>query len=145
MIHSVQILNQIQNVSDPRTAIYSAYFQPDRDLSSESLPSSKPFILANKRRRSSVASLGNRHDGKKGKKQKHVNKKNDIFPHGNYRQYYGIVEIRIYSERISFSNARPKRSSKVKKRVEALNIKFEIVQQLKDTAIKTNFLIIDWR
>ncbi len=39
-----------------------------------------------------MASLGNRHDGKKGKKQKHVNKKNDIFPHGNYRQYYGNVE-----------------------------------------------------
>ena len=56
------------------------------------LDSLKLFILANKRRRSSVASLGNRHDGKKGKKQKHVNKKNDIFPHGNYRQYYGNVE-----------------------------------------------------
>ena len=54
-------------------------------------------ILATKRRRSSVASLGNRHDGKKSKKQKHVNKKNEIFPHGNYRQYYGNVdeELRI--------------------------------------------------
>lgn len=50
---------------------------------------SKPDLKSNKRRRSSVASLGNRNDGKKGKKQKHVNKKNDIFPHGNYRQYYG--------------------------------------------------------
>ena len=57
-----------------------------------SMDSLKRFISANKRRRSSVASLGNRHDGKKGKKQKHVNKKNDIFPHGNYRQYYGNVE-----------------------------------------------------
>ena len=42
-----------------------------------------------------MASLGNRHDGKKGKKQKHVNKKNDIFPHGNYRQYYGNVERKL--------------------------------------------------
>ena len=39
-----------------------------------------------------MASLGNRHDGKKSKKQKHVNKKNEIFPHGNYRQYYGNVD-----------------------------------------------------
>ena len=82
-------------------------------------PSLKRFISANKRRRSSVASLGNRHDGKKGKKQKHVNKKNEIFPHGNYRQYYGNVERKMVT-RVSIHQV--KKWPKIRERLETLNI-----------------------